>query len=430
MKKDLIIFVLLSVLVFAVWHRDLFNFFTQDDFIFINHLSQNSLWQDIKNVFGPPQVTHWRPLHNLYFLIAGNIFGKNYFGYHVLTLLIHLGTTLLIYKILRKLIKNFGAAVSSAFLYAIHPAHFVSLFWISGGATVIGFFFLIASFYGYLLGKKIISLALFALALLASEAMIVGIVIFGLGILLRRFETVQQRNVIAFGKFLTQITIITVVFVIIRFGFLTPVVTFNVYPMELSLKNLEAIKYYLLRIAGFAESSGDLAISILLFGWLTIVAVFLVKRILERKNIYLMFSLAVIIVGLFPFILIPSHLSPHYMNVSIFGFSMIMAFSLKHSRVITTLMMLVIFLVISFYNISLTHKNNWVVMRSNLAKEYIAKIENDNPPVASTLMFDDNQLSTSQEAYIALGKGEAIGFWFAGKNYKTCFVAFENCPKE
>lgn len=430
-RKDLIIFALLSVLIFAFWHQALFNFFAQDDFILINQFSQNVFWQDLVNSFGPPKVTHWRPSHNLYFLITGNLFGKNYWGYHLLTLLLQIGTAFLIYKLVKRITKSQQVGATAAFLYGIHPAHFISLFWISGGATIIGFFFLIASFYGYLLGKKMISLTLFALALLASEAMTVGIVIFWFSILLCRFETVQQRRVVSFGKFLIQITTITVVFVIMRFGFLTPAVVFNTYPMELSSKTLEAVKYYLLRIAGFSESSGDLAISIFLFGWLAVVAGLLVKRLLKRKNIYLMSSpFVIIIIGLFPFILIPTHLSPHYMNVSIWGFTTLIAFSTKRLKALSTVSLLTVFLIIAFYNINLTKNNNWVTLRSNLAKGYIAKIENANLPAGSTLVFADSQLSTADEAYIALGTGEAISFWFADKNYTTCFTAFEDCPEK
>ena len=67
MKKDFWVLLFLAILVFALWYKALFNFFAQDDFILINHFSQNNVWQDLKNLFGPPTVTHWRPIHNLYF---------------------------------------------------------------------------------------------------------------------------------------------------------------------------------------------------------------------------------------------------------------------------------------------------------------------------------------------------------------------------
>ena len=130
MRKDFWVLLFLVILVFSLWHKALFNFFAQDDFILINQFSQNGLWQDIKNAFGPPQVTHWRPIHNLYFLVTGNIFGKNYFGYHILTFLFHIGTGFFIYKTVQKLTNDFKTALTAGVVYTVHPAHFISLFWI------------------------------------------------------------------------------------------------------------------------------------------------------------------------------------------------------------------------------------------------------------------------------------------------------------
>jgi len=72
---------LLFVLGFTFFYKSLNVFFVQDDYILINNFSQNNLWQDFKNVFAYPNVSHWRPLHNLYFLVSGNLFGKFYPAY-------------------------------------------------------------------------------------------------------------------------------------------------------------------------------------------------------------------------------------------------------------------------------------------------------------------------------------------------------------
>ena len=78
MKKEFLVFLILLFFIFFVYQPAFLNFFAQDDFILINQFSQNNIWQDLKNVFGPPQVTHWRPIHNLYFFVAGNLFSENY----------------------------------------------------------------------------------------------------------------------------------------------------------------------------------------------------------------------------------------------------------------------------------------------------------------------------------------------------------------
>jgi len=85
---------------------------------------------------------------------------------------------------------------------------------------------------------------------------------------------------------------------------------------------------------------------------------------------------------------------------------------------------------VAIINIQPTYKNNWVIKRSEIAKLYVEKIETENPPNGTLLIFDNSPISTSSEAYFSLGTGKAIDFWFAGKNYKTCFAAFENCPSK
>lgn len=421
MKKEFLVFLILLFFIFFVYQPAFLNFFAQDDFILINQFSQNNIWQDLKNVFGPPQVTHWRPIHNLYFFVAGNLFSENYAGYHALTFAFHIGASFLIYKTAFRLFKNQVASLSSGILYGVHPAHFISLFWISGGATSIGFFFLIASFYGYLTGKRSFSLILFLLAILASEAMMVGLGIILLWEILTKGKKLDKR-------FLVEIGVISTVFAVVRFLTFTPKTAFDVYNLEFSTLIISTVKYYLLRIAGFAEVSGDKIISIFLLSWLVLISLLLIKTLSKKQDIRLLIlSVAVITIGLFPFILIPSHLSPHYMNLSIFGFSTLVSCALKQLKPLTSFTIILIFVVISASNINQTLNNNWVIRRGNLAKAYIEQIEKDNPASGATLTFEDSSLSTSREAYISLGTGKGIKFWFKDRNYKTCFSAFEKC---
>lgn len=400
-----------------IWRGALFNFFSQDDFIFIEHFSQNNLASDIRNVFGPPTVTHWRPLHNLYFLIAGNIFAKNFIGYHLLTFAVVIITVFFVYKISQFLTKNNTAAVVSAIFYLASPSHFVSMFWISGAATLIGFLFLAVSFWSYLSNKKLQSFVFFILAILASEAMIVGIIVFS--------ALIVVNNLGRDFKFLLTLILGSLPFALVKLIF-TSRETFEVYKLEVSTRTVDAVIYYITRILGFSETSQDQLTS---FGLLLLWSFIIVSssKFLLKNYKRLILPSAAIFAGLFPFILIPSHLSAHYMNISIWGLSMILALVFARLRNVSILFIAAIFLAISLINIEKTKGNNWVVTRSNLAKEYIKKIENDNPPTGSTLVFKDSQLSTAQEAYIALGTGEAIKFWFADRNYTTCFSAFEDC---
>jgi len=418
--RNIFVFSLLFIIGFAFFYKSLDIFFVQDDFILISHFSKNSLWYDLKNVFSYPSVTHWRPIHNLYFLISGNLFGRFYPGYHAFTLMIHIASSFMIFKVLRLLIKNTNTALLGAIIYAVHPSHFVSIFWISGSATTIGFLFLISSFYLYLKNKKSWALVLFVLSFLASEAMVAGAGIF------ISYEILVKRKKMD-GMFLLKLIIISLGFLLLRFLFLTQDTTFKAYPFEITQGTITASRYYLLRTLGFAETSKDTITSIILIFWIAAIT-FATFRILRRdyQRLILFFIISVLI-GLFPFILIPSHLSPHYLNISIWAFTSAISLGFLYLKPPLRLIFVLTFAFASILNIQLTYQNNWVVKRSKISRQYIEKFKTENPPAGTLLVFDDSTISTSSEAYFALGTGEAIDFWFGGKNYKTCFSAFENC---
>lgn len=422
MRKDVFVFFLISFATALIFRQSFFNFFAQDDFILINQFSGNGFWGDLGNAFGSPSVTHWRPLHSLYFLVGGNLFGKNYVGYHLLTLLLHIGASFFIYKTVGKLTKNRLAGIASAFIYGVNPSHFVSLFWIAGGATVIGFFFLISSFYAYLVSKKALAWGLFILALLASEAMVVGVLLF------LAWEVIRLGK-ITLNKFLLAAGVGTAVFLAVRLVFFMPKVGLEVYRLEVSSRVLDASKYYFLRVGGFVEGAGLGSTALILTVWLGVIVTFLMRNVLKNSQSKKVYALAALTTGagFFPFILIPNHVSPHYMNIAIFGFSTLVALALAMQGRKIIFLMTAIFVLVSAYNVGETYKNNWVIQRSNLAKTYLFKIEQDKVPEGSRLIFGDNPVSSSLDAYYALGTGEAINFWFADKNYKYCFSWFENC---
>lgn len=415
----LLLIILSSVIVF----RNCFNtFFAQDDFILIYEFSQGTLLEDISNSFGPPKVTHWRPIHNLFFLISGNLFEKNFMFYHGFSLLLHSLAAFFIFLLIKQISKNNVTATSACLIYAAHPAHFVTLFWISGSATTIGFLLLAISFYSFINKKNGLALFVFLLSLMASEAMVFGVALFF------AYELLFKKKQNTGKKFLILLLLQSLIFLFIRFFFLTPKQTFESYSIDISLKTFVAIKYYVLRVLGFADVSSDLIISTILIGWFAVATYFfstdMPKTNVSKKSLLLGFITC--ISGFFPFILLPEHLSAHYMNIAVFGFSIFISLLLTNIKSVQKVLIVSIFMILSILNINKIINNNWVVERSNLASDYLSKIEAENLANGSMIVFRDN-FSTSRDAYFALGTGKAIDFWFKGKNYKYCFDAFEKC---
>ena len=418
MRNNLYILCFLAFLIFLVYHNAFLNFFVQDDFVLLQKFSGNNLFFDVLKSLTSYHETHWRPFHNLFFLISGDVFGKNYILIHLFLFFIHLTTSYLIFLVSTKIFTSRISAVVSSIIYAVHPFNFVSLYWISGGATELAFMFFLISITFWLNNKLKYFLLFFIISLLASESMIVGILI----ILLWELFAVKVKT-----KEIKIALLVTVLFAVIRFVFLTPKNTYDAYGVEISFASILAVKYYLLRVLGFAETNGDLQISIALFVWILIIFVFFVKeanRHLKEKSV--LFFFGVFVIGLLPFIAIPKHLSPPYMNISVWAFASTVGIALFKKNGFLYLLIFV-FLVLCFLSTVTTQKNNWVTARSDLSKKYISQIEKNNLPPGSTLLFNDNYMSSSLDAYYALGGGEAINFWFRDKNYKFCFTEFESC---
>ncbi len=447
-------FLIVPIVVFIVFAKSIGVFFAQDDFVLINQFSGSSILVDIERTFGKPVVTHWRPIHNLYFLITGNLFDRDFQLYHLLTFLIHIFGAFLVYKISLLILKNRYArpkgrdslifaqnslhprsedrgffaqnkrgAIASSLFYAINPLHFVALTWISGNSTTIGFTFFVWSFYLYLQKKFSKSFVLFFVSVLASEAMIFTALIF------LAWEIVNEKRIKNF-VFMSLIGTLSLLITLLQF-FVFKTSSVADYSIDISMKFFSTIKYYLIATLGFDGGLRTGKFSFLLDTWLVLLAmVVLIANVGKKEDRkLLLFFLFVSLVGLFPFVLIPNHLSPHYMSVSLFGLSMIVGFAFGRIKNYLVILLLGYLFVVNFFVVSHMYQVSWVTQRATLAKTYIEKIYAENKAPGDTQIFDDNSISSSLNAYYALGMGNAVTFWFADKNYAVCFTAFDNCYK-
>src|SRR3990167_1639295 len=421
--KQIMLFVLLFSLGLIFYYPYLFVFFTQDDFIMLGQFSGSSFLQNIHRAFGPPEVTHWRPVDTLYFLISGTLFSQNYFLYHLATLLMHAVSAFMIFKIGSKGFASQRAGISTALIYLTASAFFHSIAWISGNTTAIGFLFFTFAFYFYAQGRKFLSVLFFLTSILASEAMIFGIALYWAW---SSFFPKKQTS----KRFLAGLTLAIGIFAAFRFLFLTPATTYDAYKFELSPKIIPALKYYLLRIAGFGESGGDLIPSLLVLGSLALVgyrAVF--DFIQDRNRKFYLFAFLMILVGLFPFVLLPNHLAPYYMNISVWGLAMIFGIAALRSKQLI-LASVILMVIASYLNVGAIAQNSWVIKRAQISKSIISGIEKKNEQPGALLVFGDSEGFDSKEAYIALGTGKAIDWWFGDKNYRYCFKFQKDCLQQ
>jgi hypothetical protein len=123
-------------------------------------------------------VEYFRPLVVLSFALDGLFYGTHAWGYHFTNLLVHVGTTLAVWRIGRHALgAGFGAWAGAA-LFAIHPCHAGALDWISGRTDVLAGAFFAAALLAHLESRPlrarstpllVASNALFLCGLLCKE---------------------------------------------------------------------------------------------------------------------------------------------------------------------------------------------------------------------------------------------------------------------
>ncbi len=132
--------------------------------------------------------TFYRPVFLLWFRLQYLAFGLNAWGWHLCTVLCHVGVTLLVYFTAVRLLEDRLAALFTALIFGLHPTHAEGVAWISGVTEPLFALFLFASYLCYLKKRAepkragvylVASLVLYALACLSKEtAVVLPLIIF------------------------------------------------------------------------------------------------------------------------------------------------------------------------------------------------------------------------------------------------------------
>jgi len=123
------------VIVFA---PTLSTYFSQDDWVFLSHTYK----QPFIKIFDHHPEAFYRPVgQQLFFWLGSNIFGLDAGGFHLFGVSIHIINIVLLWKLLKY--KNFFLML----FYAVNPAHFVALNWLTQIDIEIAVGFGLASIY-------------------------------------------------------------------------------------------------------------------------------------------------------------------------------------------------------------------------------------------------------------------------------------------
>ena len=154
--------VLSVVLAFVSFQAAMRNYFTGDDFVYLNWLrlaaaEPSRLWNVFwSNSLDAQSTKFYRPLLSLSMKLDEQLWGRNAFGFHLTNLLFHTACSVLIYFITRDVLipkKCSGVLklwpVFAAGLFLLYPLHPEVVTWIGGRVDCVATSFVLGCFYAY-----------------------------------------------------------------------------------------------------------------------------------------------------------------------------------------------------------------------------------------------------------------------------------------
>ncbi|MCL4382524.1 MAG: O-antigen ligase family protein [Patescibacteria group bacterium] len=172
--------IILFILTFSFFAHSLNNYFVGDDFTWLRWAAQ-STFKDIPSFFTNAAGFFYRPVPKIIYLISFTVFWLKSFGYHLLSLIFHFGTSAFLYLFTLKSSRNKLLAALAALIFLIMPSHGESLFWISTIGNDFAALLIIGGLYFFSLFRQnnkkryyLFSFLLLLLAILSYEGAIVG----------------------------------------------------------------------------------------------------------------------------------------------------------------------------------------------------------------------------------------------------------------
>jgi len=369
--------IVLLLLPMVIFFPSLTIFFVQDDF-FLLSISQAHTVTEFLQFFVPLKQTVWyRPISSqVFFFIDRFVFGLHPFPFHIVVILMHIYTTILIYKLVILITKNKSAAIWAAFFYGTAQIHTIALAWLSAYSFVLGPLCLVMAL-DYFISKKYIKTYItFIIGLLSSELLF----IFPLVIISYQLITYKHLKL----KPLVPLFLIIGLTFSLRFIFFPTQITTHLYSFQISAQIITTSKFYFLRLLGLPFFTSGLPsvlkfISILLVIILTGIFVFFLKYLKkEPKSLnYLGFFITWALLGLLPFLFLTDHTAPHYLSFAYIGVSICLGLlvSIYPGKKILSLRTagLLTYLIIQVIGARWTYQTHWLFQRARLAQKLVEK---------------------------------------------------------
>jgi Flp pilus assembly protein TadD len=140
----------LDLAVFApVWHHQ---FTTYDDPLYIGQNPEvvaGLTWHGVVWAFTTGREANWHPLTWLSHMLDVELFGLTPGPHHVMSLLLHIASTLLLFGVLQRMTGQVGRSAVVAALFGVHPLHVESVAWAAERKDVLSTLFWMLTLWAY-----------------------------------------------------------------------------------------------------------------------------------------------------------------------------------------------------------------------------------------------------------------------------------------
>ncbi len=148
----------------------------------IPRMFTQGVWQFLnegdKTAVGP----YYRPIFNIALIISRQMFGLEVFGWHFVSIALHLGVVFLVYRLARQWQLSFEIAAASALLFGLHPVHSESVAWVAALPDPLAAVFILSSlllyerYYHDRVSKPVVLIASVVLSLAAMLSKEVAVI--------------------------------------------------------------------------------------------------------------------------------------------------------------------------------------------------------------------------------------------------------------
>ena len=439
-------FCLFTIVITSAWlYRDSFSaYFFQDDWFTLNISSAKNLSDVLKFFIPRIDVIYYRPLGmHLPFFLLKIIFGINPLPFHLLTFTTHILNIILVFLLIRILIKKEAIALLSSFFYATSTAHYIPFFWSSTYPFVLGptmFFLSFFLFLKFINTKKEILIALsflfFFLGFFINE-----IVLF-LPLVLVTYMIIFQKTKLF--KYLIPYFSLSIIFFVVRF-FWFPAPFSSDYKLVISKSILNNLQAYFLWSFNWPEEMKAQMIRFFMFNpkfiqefkpyfvifittlfinllFFFVIPIVRMKQRILKKDTYRLILLGLIwfLIGLIPVLFFPYHLFSYYLPISLAGLLLTIAVLLNSTKysIILILILIINWFLVSATTINFNSQIHWAPRRAKLSKILIEKTIKKYPTVSDgQIIF----IRPTSENKLALNDQDGFQVFYDKKTILTVY---------